>query len=94
MSVVYLNGEYLPAADARVSVDDRGFLFADAVYEVTPVYAGVPFVLDRHLDRLARNLRLVSINYDVAELVEVHAGLMTRNALADAAHPIKYPLSS
>jgi D-alanine transaminase len=90
MGIVYLNGEYLPAADARVSVDDRGFLFADAVYEVTPVYAGAPFVLNRHLDRLARNLQLVSIRYDTAELVEVHAELVARNSLADTEFAMVY----
>src|SRR5262245_58595653 len=40
MSIVYLNGEYLPATEARVSVNDRGFLFSDGVYEVTPAYGG------------------------------------------------------
>jgi D-alanine transaminase len=52
----YLNGNYLPLAEARVSPMDRGFLFADAVYEVIPVYGGRPFRLREHLDRLNRSL--------------------------------------
>jgi D-alanine transaminase len=56
LPVCYLNGEYLPLAEARVSPLDRAFLFGDAVYEVVPVYAGRPFRLREHLDRLARSL--------------------------------------
>jgi D-alanine transaminase len=56
LPVCYLNGEYLPLADARVSPLDRAFLFGDAVYEVVPVYAGRPFRLREHLDRLVRSL--------------------------------------
>jgi D-alanine transaminase len=48
----WLNGEILPLRDARVSVDDRGFIFADGVYEGIRIYDGVPFALDRHLRRL------------------------------------------
>jgi len=54
LPVCYLNGEYLPLAEARVSPLDRAFLFGDAVYEVVPVYASRPFRLREHLDRLAR----------------------------------------
>ena len=56
LPVCYLNGAYLPLADARVSPLDRAFLFGDAVYEVLPVYAGRPFRLRHHLDRLVRSL--------------------------------------
>lgn len=56
MSVVYLNQEFLPLEDARISVLDRGFLFADGVYEVIPVYGGKPFRLQQHLKRLAASL--------------------------------------
>ncbi len=55
----YLNGSYLPLSEARVSPLDRGFLFADAVYEVIPVYAGRPFRLREHLDRLNRSLAAI-----------------------------------
>ena len=56
MPIVFLNGEYLPAEQARVSVDDRGYLFADGVYEVIRVYGGRPFRMDAHLDRLGHGL--------------------------------------
>jgi D-alanine transaminase len=56
LPVCYLNGQFLPLADARVSPLDRAFLFGDAVYEVVPVYAGRPFRLREHLDRLVRSL--------------------------------------
>ena len=56
LPICYLNGEYLPLAAARVSPFDRAFLFGDAVYEVVPVYAGRPFRLREHLDRLVRSL--------------------------------------
>lgn len=56
MQTAYLNGEYLPLAQANVSVLDRGLLFSDAVYEVIPVYAGHAFLLDEHLQRLGNSL--------------------------------------
>jgi D-alanine transaminase len=54
--IVYLNGEYLPLDQARVSVLDRGFLFGDGVYEVIPVYGGRPLRLEEHLTRLENSL--------------------------------------
>lgn len=53
---VYLNGDFLPAAEAKVSVLDRGFIFGDGVYEVIPVYGGRLFRLPHHLDRLDNSL--------------------------------------
>ena len=53
---VYLNGSYVPLAEAKISVLDRGFLFGDGVYEVIPVYGGRPFRLDEHLRRLEHSL--------------------------------------
>lgn len=55
-SLVYLNGEYLPLDQAKVSVLDRGFLFGDGVYEVIPVYGGKPLRLVEHLRRLDQSL--------------------------------------
>ena len=52
----YLNGEFTPLADAKISVMDRGFIFGDGVYEVVPVYAGQPFRLSQHMARLERSL--------------------------------------
>ena len=52
----YLNGKFLPLADAKVSVLDRGFIFGDGVYELIPVYSKKPFRLDEHLRRLQSSL--------------------------------------
>lgn len=76
----FLNGEMLPLADAKVSVLDRSFLFGDGVYEVIPVYAGQPFVLDSHLQRLSNSLAAVHMRCDfdfanlVARLIEQNGG--------------------
>lgn len=55
--IVYLNGEYLPLADAKISVLDRGFLFGDGVYEVIPAYNGRLFRPEEHLRRLNNSLQ-------------------------------------
>jgi D-alanine transaminase len=59
--IVYLNGEFLPAAEARVPVLDRGFIFGDGIYEVVPVYGRAPFRWDQHRARLARSLSRIRI---------------------------------
>ncbi len=59
---VYLNGEFMAPDQARISPMDRGFLFADGVYEVIPAFNGVLFRLDAHLQRLERSLGEVAIN--------------------------------
>ena len=58
---VYLNGEWLPADQAKVSVFDRGFLFGDGVYEVVVAYERHPFRLEQHIARLAKSLVEVGI---------------------------------
>ena len=55
-STIYLNGQFLPLSEARISVLDRGFLFGDGVYEVIPVYGGRPLRLAEHLRRLDQSL--------------------------------------
>jgi D-alanine transaminase len=85
LSVCYLNGEYLPLADARVSPLDRAFLFGDAVYEVVPVYAGRPFRLREHLDRLVRSLAGIRMEPPLthAEWAGVLRTLIERNGGGD-----------
>ena len=61
MPSVYINGAFLPPERATVPVMDRGYLFADGVYEVIPVYRGKPFHPDRHMARLSRSLAAVNI---------------------------------
>ena len=53
--VIWLNGEIIPMSEARISPEDRGFQFADGVYEVVRLYTGRPFTLDEHLARLERS---------------------------------------
>ena len=60
-SVCYLNGEFLPLREAKVSVLDRGFLFGDGIYEVLPVYGRRLFRFEEHMARLGRNLAKVRI---------------------------------
>jgi len=60
-NIVYLNGQFMPAAQATIPVLDRGFLFGDGVYEVLPVYSGRPFALAQHLARLQRSLDAIDI---------------------------------
>jgi D-alanine transaminase len=59
--IVYLNGEFMPAEEARIPVLDRGFIFGDGVYEVIPVYSRRPFRLPEHFQRLQRSLDAVRI---------------------------------
>lgn len=81
MPTVYLNGEYLPLSEARVSVLDRGFTFADGVYEVIPVFSGNVFRIDEHLQRLANSLSYIDIEFPLSanELKNVLLELLTRN---------------
>lgn len=59
--LVYLNGDYLPLAEARIPVLDRGFIFGDGVYEVIPAYSRQPFRLDAHLARLQQSLDAIRL---------------------------------
>jgi len=61
MSQVYLNGEYLPLEQAKISVLDRGFLFADGVYEVIPAYGGRMLRVQEHLQRLQNSLDAIRL---------------------------------
>src|SRR5690554_7412462 len=60
-NLVYLNGDWLAASSAKVSVNDRGFLFADGIYEVIPVYQRRPFLLNLHLERLQRSAQAIGL---------------------------------
>jgi D-alanine transaminase len=60
-SLCYLNGEYTPLSEAKISVLDRGFIFGDGVYEVMTVYGGKLFRFDQHLARLTRSLAKIGM---------------------------------
>jgi D-alanine transaminase len=79
----WLNGVYIAAEEARISPFDRGFLFADGVYEVTAVYGGQLIDMERHLDRLERSLRELKFGTmpDRKELEEVHRKLVAGNSV-------------
>lgn len=57
--IVYLNGQFVPLADAKVSILDRGFCYGDAIFETMRVYSGKIFHLDLHLDRLERGAQRI-----------------------------------
>jgi D-alanine transaminase len=85
LPICYLNGTYLPLTEARVSPLDRAFLFADAVYEVLPVYSSRPFRLREHLDRLNRSLGGIRMSAPLshAEWAEICRDLIARNSAVD-----------
>jgi D-alanine transaminase len=60
-NIVYLNKEYLPLKEAKISVMDRGFLFSDGVYEVVPIYGSLPFLPKEHYARMEKSLESVKI---------------------------------
>lgn len=64
--LVYLNGEFVPHDEAKVSVEDRGFNFADGIYEVVRIVGGNAFRLDAHLDRFERGARALEIDLPLA----------------------------
>lgn len=81
--VVYLNGEYLPRERATLSVDDRGFIFGDGIYEVTRVINGRLFEADRHMRRLMYGLRGIGIDprMTAEQIIEIHDRLIRENDL-------------
>ena len=85
LPVCYLNDRFEPLADARISPLDRGFLFADAVYEVLPVYRNRPFRFREHFDRLDRSLGAIGIRSprSHAEWLNLLDELIARNGGGD-----------
>ncbi|MBN1821286.1 MAG: D-amino-acid transaminase [Prolixibacteraceae bacterium] len=79
--IVYLNGEYLPREKARISPDDRGFIFADGVYEVVKYYNGKPFRFDDHIFRLNNSLSAVGLKFDTSWLAFAFDILLRKNNL-------------
>ncbi len=83
--LVYLDGQYLPKEEAKVSVDDRGFLFGDGVYEVTRAIGGDLFEEEAHWQRLRTGLRDVGIHseaIDRGRIREIHEHLLRENGFA------------
>lgn len=82
---VYVNGEYLPETEAKVSIFDRGFLMADGVYEVTSVLGGKLIDFAGHARRLERSLGELDMAAPVTmdELLEIHRELVSKNDITD-----------
>ncbi|MEZ5673804.1 D-alanine transaminase [Thalassovita litoralis] len=82
---VFVNGEYLPETEAKVSIFDRGFLMADGVYEVTSVLDGKLIDFDGHLKRLERSLNELGIQKpaEFDDLLEIHRKLVADNGIEE-----------
>lgn len=85
MRTVYVNGEYLPETEARISIFDRGFLMADGVYEVTSVLDGKLIDFDGHSVRLNRSLGELDMANPVTkdEMLAIHRELVTLNDITE-----------
>jgi D-alanine transaminase len=80
--IVFFNGSYIPRHEVRISPDDRGFLFADGIYEVVRYYRGRPFGLRQHVERMRNGLR--SLRIEGAEpdrMPDIFDELIRRNGL-------------
>ena len=81
--IAYVNGNFVPEDEAKVSIFDRGFLFADGVYEVTPVVNGKLVDYDAHVTRLDRSLGELKMAWPCTkpELRQMHEELVKQNKL-------------
>ena len=80
---VFLNGEFLDAPEAKISVFDRGFLFGDGIYEVMLQINGRFFYGKQHLERLSDCLRKINIAYDTSALPDIIKALLINSDLQD-----------
>jgi branched-chain amino acid aminotransferase len=62
--IAYVSGEYVPHEEAKISVDDRGIIFGDSVFDIGRTFNGVPFKLEAHLERLRRSMRYAELDGD------------------------------
>ena len=92
MRTVYLNGEYLPENEAKISIFDRGFLFADGIYEVTTVVDGKLIGFDGHIKRLQRSSDELKrgIKVDADEMLKIHQELVKRNNIKQGMIYLQY----
>lgn len=80
---IYLNGKLIPKNEASISPEDRGFNFADGIYEVIKYYRGKPFRYNDHIERLRRSLREIRIELeDFDQFEEIFQSLLERNGMA------------
>lgn len=85
-AIAWLNGRLLPLSEAVISIDDRGFQFADGVYEVLRVYHGQPFAFREHFARLVHSARAILLELPLteADLKDICLGLIDRNGQQEA----------
>ena len=88
--IVFLDGRFIPEEDATLSIHDRGFLFADGVFETALIHDGGCFRLGPHLDRLADSAAALMLPRPPADLDAVIRDLARRNGLRDASVRVTY----
>lgn len=82
MTTAFLNGDFLPLSEAKISPMDRGFLFGDGIYEVIPTYSGNPVGFNGHAARMAEGLRAIGIDnpYDKEAWRDIVTKLVAKNS--------------
>ena len=86
LPICFLNDDFLPLREARISPLDRGFLYSDGAYEVTPVYAGRPFRFEQHHARLTRSLKEIRMEDPLSREAwrDLYRELLSRNDAASS----------
>src|SRR5215217_594455 len=86
VALLYLNGEMVDESEAKISVNDRGFVFADGIYEVIRVFGGQPFEMQRHIDRLERSAAAIRLTLDPSaeEIGTIALDLLAREDAQEA----------
>jgi D-alanine transaminase len=83
--IVYLNGEYLPQEQAKISPMDRGFLFGEGIYEAIPFYKGKPFAMDEHWQRFQNGLSFLRMDHfeenNQKTMLTIFESLLSQNGL-------------
>ena len=84
--LVFLNGQFLPEAQAMIPVTDRGFTLGDGLFETMRVFNGKPFRMAQHLERMARGADFLKIKlpFSAKEIQKFSAELIEKNSMPDA----------
>lgn len=79
MTTIFLNNAYIAEKDAKISIFDRGFLFGESIYETILIHNHIPFLLDKHLARLSKNLNLINIKLPELDYKDIIHTLIKKN---------------
>ena len=71
IDLTYINGDFVPRSEAKISVEDRGFQFGESLFEMLPIVAGEPRFLPKHYERLASGIEWMELNNGVPDLETV-----------------------